>query len=122
MKMSTGGGYRTLTCNLSVSPQLSLKTSVPCPYEADTIAYAVCRFLRHSTVTSQYVTESYRLRFAKGKARRSVTRWFLAAAAPMGLPEGCVLARVSISPDGVTLEHVSLCPNRNAALRERYIC
>ena len=117
MKMTTGGGYRELSCDLSVSPKLSVETTIPCDYEPDTIAYAVCRFLKRSNVQKQYVTDSYYLRFGRGKKNK--THWFTAPGEMMGLPESCVLVRVSINAIGVAVEKIVICRDKEEAMEER---
>ncbi len=109
MKLTTGTGYGALTCDLSVSPNLSFYTKTDCDLELDSIGYAACRFLRHTNkLCRTYVKKSYDLRFAKGKARKPVRCFFVAPSALMELPGAWTHVRITVSPAGVVVDHVGI--------------
>ena len=110
MKMTIGTTYSTPGCALTIAPQMTFASQTDCgDYDIDTIGYAVCRFLRNNErACSKYVTMSYRMRFAKGKARKPKRCCFFAPAKLLELPGETVRVVLSVDPDGVTVECVSL--------------
>lgn len=76
----------------------------------ESAAYAVCRFLRSScALRGTLVRESYRLRIAPGKGRRTVRRSFVAPGVLMELPCPWVRVTLTVTATGVTVTGVSLC-------------
>ncbi len=110
MKMTIGTAYSTLGCTLTVTPQMVFTSQVDCgDYDLNTIGYAVCRFLRSDErARSKYVTMSYRMRFAKGKDRRAKRCCFFVPAKLLDLPGETARVVLSVDPNGVTVERVSL--------------
>lgn len=75
----------------------------------ESAGYAVCRFLRSSSaLRGALVRESYRLRIASGKGRRTVRRSFVAPASLMELPAAWVRVTLTVSATGVTVTGVYL--------------
>ena len=65
MKMT----YKNLMCEVNTNS--AMKTSIG-EFDAETVSYAVCRlFAKSEKFCREYVTESYYMRLAKGKARRA---------------------------------------------------
>lgn len=110
MKMTIGTGYGALSCELSTALDMPFTTQIDCgEYTSDTIRYAVCRFLRKNrNARDKYVTMSYKMRFAKGKARRAKRCRFVAPAKLLELPGACVHVTLSVDPAGVMVESVSI--------------
>ena len=109
MKMTNGSGYGAQVCDLTVSPTFTFYTRTDCDLERESIGYAACRFLRHSPRLCQvYVKRSHDLRFAKGKARKSIHCFFVAPSLLMELPGAWAHVRISISASGVMVEHVGI--------------
>ena len=76
----------------------------------ESAGYAACRFLRSSSaLRGVLVRESYQLRIASGKGRRTVRRCFVAPAALMELPGAWVQVTLNITATGVTVTGVYLC-------------
>ena len=110
MKMTIGAGYGSLSCELSVADDMVFTSEVNCEgYMAESIRYAICRFLRkNSQACDRYVTMSYRMRFAKGKARKAKLCRFTAPAKLLELPGGSVETILAVDPTGVTVKSVSI--------------
>lgn len=110
MKMTIGTGYGSLSCGLSVADDMAFTSEVSCEgYMAESIRYAVCRFLRKNRqACGRYVTMSYKMRFAKGKARKAKLCKFTAPAKLLELPGGSVETILAVDPTGVTVRSVSL--------------
>lgn len=86
----------------------------------ESAGYAVCRFLRSgSTLRGELVRESYRLRLASGKGRRTVRRSFVAPGALMELPAAWVRVTLTVTAAGVTVTGVYLCEAYPAPHRKR---
>ena len=116
MKMTSENEYGSYACELIAAKELRFHADFPCDVELDTVRYAVCRFLRKSkSLCKEYVKESYRLRLASGKGRKTKRRWCLAPAALLELPGAWVHIGVSISATGVTVEQVGLHETYEAA-------
>ena len=87
----------------------------------ESAGYAVCRFLRSSSaLRGVLVRESYRLRLASGKGRRTVRRCFVAPAALMELPGAWARVTLNITATGVTVTGMYLCEEYPTS-RERKI-
>lgn len=110
MKMTIGTGYGALSCELSVADDMVFTSEVSCEgYLAESIRYAVCRFLRKNRqACDRYVTMSYKMRFAKGKARKAKRCRFTAPAKLLELPGGSVEVILAVDPVGVTVKSVSI--------------
>lgn len=110
MKMTVGTGYGALSCELSVADDMVFTSEVSCEgYAAESIRYAICRFLRKNRqACNRYVTMSYKMRFAKGKARKAKRCRFTAPAKLLELPGGSVEAILTVDPTGVTVKSVSI--------------
>lgn len=88
----------------------------------ESAGYAVCRFLRSSSaLRGTLVRESYRLRIADGKGRKTVRRSFVAPGALMELPGAWVQVTLSVTPSGVTVTGVRLCEAYPSPYRKRKI-
>ena len=82
--------------------------------------YAVCRFLRSSSaLRGALVRESYKLRVATGKGRRSVRRSFLAPGPLMELPGAWVRVTLTVTAAGVSVTGVYLCEEYPSPPRTR---
>lgn len=109
MKLTIENGYGSLSCDVSAAKSLRVLNWTDTPLEPDVAAYAVCRFLRKSrALCGEYVRESYRLRLAKGKARKTKYRSFLAPASLMELPGVWCAVKLYVSSSGVVVEAVGL--------------
>lgn len=76
----------------------------------ESAGYAVCRFLRSSSaLRGVLVRESYRLRIASGKGRRTVRRCFVAPGPLMELPSAWARVTLNITATGVAVTGVFLC-------------
>jgi hypothetical protein len=76
----------------------------------ESAGYAACRFLRSSSaLRGVLVRESYQLRIASGKGRRTVRRCFVAPAALMELPSAWARVTLNITATGVAVTGVFLC-------------
>lgn len=76
----------------------------------ESAGYAVCRFLRSSSaLRGVLVRESYQLRIASGKGRRTVRRCFVASGPLMELPGAWVRVALTVTATGVTVTGVYLC-------------
>lgn len=85
----------------------------------ESAGYAACRFLRSSTVLrGTLVRESYRLRLATGKGRRTVRRSFVAPGALMELPAAWVRVTLAVTAAGVTVSGVYFGEEYPAARRK----
>lgn len=89
----------------------------------ESAGYAVCRFLRTSSaLRGALVRESYQLRIADGKGRRTVRRSFVAPGVLMELPGAWVQVTLRVAASGVTVTGVRLCetyPNPPRARKNR---
>lgn len=87
----------------------------------ESAGYAACRFLRSSSaLRGVLVRESYRLRIASGKGRRTVRRCFVAPGPLMELPSAWARVTLNITATGVTVTGVYLC-GESPPSRERKI-
>ena len=76
----------------------------------ESAGYAACRFLRSSSaLRGVLVRESYRLRIASGKGRRTVRRCFVAPGPLMELPSAWARVTLNITATGVAVTGVFLC-------------
>jgi hypothetical protein len=75
----------------------------------ESAGYAACRFLRSSSaLRGVLVRESYRLRIASAKGRRTVRRSFVAPGPLMELPGAWVRVTLNITAIGVAVTGVYL--------------
>ena len=75
MIIRTNGVFNQLTVELKTAQQLRFRSEYRCELDCETLGYAVCRFLLHNpSLLNRLATESCRLRFERGKARRPVRR------------------------------------------------
>ena len=102
-----------LRCTLGVSPKFTANLGPESPLHPATAAYAARRAIAHSRPAQQWLVPfSYRLRLAKGRARRAQTLWLQMDCRSFGLPAGSAAAYVRLTVDaaGVTVERVELAP------------
>lgn len=109
MKMTYGTGWSAVSCQIAADPNLRVENRLSPSLEPDTIRYAVCRFfVKTQSLCHTYTWESYRLRLARGKARRP-RRHSCAVPGPlMELPAGWVQIRFQVDPSGVTIRQITL--------------
>lgn len=109
MKMVSKTAASTCTCQLQAAKELHFSSCVDCLLAVESVGYAACRFIRRSPALRHTLTqESYRLRLAKGRERRKQYHSFVAPAALMELPGAWVSVRLTVDPEGVTVEGMSL--------------
>lgn len=109
MKLSLGNEPLAASCILEAGKSVRVDVDPALSAARDTLLYAVCRFIRHSSsLCREYVWTSYQLRLGSGRARRTQRRSFVAPAALLELPRGWVAVNVSVSPAGVAVERVGL--------------
>lgn len=110
MKLTTGTGYGAISCNIEASKAMLFTTEVPCNgLGTEAAGYAVCRFLKKDPKTAyRYIRESYRLRLASGKKRKSRFCWLSGSAHALELPGAWVRIQLRVDPEGITVERVEL--------------
>lgn len=109
MKMVNGTGYNAAICQISAAKDFHFISLVPCDLEPDTISYAVRRFFSKSRILCQtYVSESYQLRFAKGKDRKSKHHCCVIPAQFMELPGNWAQVNFVVDAFGITIRKVTL--------------
>lgn len=110
MKMVSRTPSCSIMCQIEAAKDFRFRSGVSCDLLPESIGYAVCRFLQATpALRHSLVLESYRLRLAKGKERRTHRRSFVAPAALLELPGGWVQVRLTVTPIGVTVTEVRLC-------------
>ncbi len=111
MKMT----YGALTCAFAVSEHLAVMSEVPISYDDRTVGYAVRRFFLHCEKLHKECTfQSWKLRVAKGKARKRQHFHYILPAALLELPGRWVRISGIIDAVGVTVDRVRIM-NRFAA-------
>ncbi len=113
MKITNGTGYGSITCGLSISKDLTVYSQVPIDHlETVSVGYAVCHFLKNAPKTAaRYILASYRMRLAKGTQRKVKTCWLYGPSSPLELPGEWARIRLSVGPEGITVERVELYAN-----------
>lgn len=110
MKLVSRTASHSVTCQIEAAKELRLRTQTPCALLPESVGYAACRFLRSSSALRHSLAEeSYRLRLAKGRARRTLRRSIVAPAALMELPGSWAQVSLTVTPIGVTVTGVRLC-------------
>lgn len=101
--------YGNIVCEVSVAENYDFHTQAACNYDKDTIAYAVERFFTRCTRFREECTyESWQIRIAKGKARRSHKFVYVVPAVLMELPGGWVRLTGDIDAVGVHIKKVEI--------------
>ncbi len=109
MKIASGTGHGAYMCDLSISSTLLCTGTVSPGLCLDTIGYAASRFISRSpALCLQYTRISRGLRLAKGKDRRPKHCSFTVPACLMELPGVWAEVRVTVTPEGVTVDQVGL--------------
>ncbi len=96
--------YNGIVCNVTTDRDFSTAIGELCP---EAVAYALCRmFVRTPVLCRRYVTESYRMRLATGKARRP--RRYDCTVSGRAAEINAAQLRVwfTVSPDGITVTKV----------------
>ncbi len=110
MRLTLGNEPVAASCTLTVSNTVRVEIAPSLSVNRDTLLYAVCRFIRHSSsLCREYIGMSWQLRLQSGRARRPKRRSFVAPAALLELSRGWVCVSVSVNPAGVTIDRVALC-------------
>lgn len=93
------------SCPVKAARSLRLDLRVRCDLEAESVSYAVRRFIRRSPALMRaFAGESYRLRLERGRSRQS----FVAPAALLELPGTWAAVRLTITPGGVEVTRIGL--------------
>lgn len=110
--------YGNIVCEVSVAENYAFRSEVTCQYDNGTVAYAVERFFTHCTLFCRECTyESWQIRIAKGKARRSHNFTYLIPAVLMELPGIWIRLVGDIDAVGVNIKKVELL-NEHPCFRE----
>ena len=108
MKCKLLNSKGNLCCTLQTEKSFRFSSAVPCGYEADTVAYAAVRLIRHCpAVRDRLTAEAVRMGLSTGKARRRCFR-VRADARKMELPGVTAVIRVGVAPGTVTVRSVKL--------------
>lgn len=101
--------YGNMACEVSVTENYTFYSEVTCEYEKDVIAYAVEHFFSSSTrFCKECAYESWKIRLAKAKEKKSHLFTYLVPAALMELPGSWVSLAGYINSAGVHISKVEL--------------
>ena len=102
MKMN----YKSLSCQISARKDFCCELGELC---SDAVVYAVSRlFSSSAAMCRSCVTESYAMRIATGKGRRSARHSCVVPAALAEIDGNWLRVSYSVDPEGVTIQSVSL--------------
>ena len=106
MNLQNDLNSRSYSCPVKDARDLRLDLRVRCGLEAESVSYAVRRFIRRSpTLMRTYAGESYRLRL---EHRRRSGFGFAAPAALLELPGSWAGVRISVTPAGIEVTRIGL--------------
>ena len=109
MKMVIRNGQSTIKCQISAAKELHFYSQKPCDLEEDTVSYAACRFFSKSAALCKlYAAESYRMRLAQGRGRKSKKHQCILPAQFMELPGNWARIHFTVDPVGVTIRGIDL--------------
>ena len=109
MQYTLRNGNNTLGCTLRTEKDFWFRSTQPCDYEPETVAYAACRLIRHSLpVKNRLVGEAVWRGLRTGKEGRPVRQEVRTTAGRLSLPGENARISVLISQGTVTVKGVSV--------------
>lgn len=101
--------YGTIICEVSVTANCTITVSDSCDYPKDTIAYAVEKFFsRYAKTYRECTYESWQLRIAKGRKKRTRRFEYIIPAVFMELPGNWVRVYGNIDVVGMNISRIEL--------------
>ena len=101
--------YGNLVCGLKLSDRFACVGFFPDGYGREAITYALTRFFRkNACAREKLVTQSWKMRFAKGKGRRPCNITLTIPAAALELPCGTAQIRLTVDANGIEIRHFLL--------------
>ena len=109
MKSKISNTNNSLACTMLSDSSFRFTTSVPCEFEADTVAYAACRFVRHNAdLRDQLIRQAVHLGLRRGREARPICRRLCFPAASLSLPGLWAQLDLTVSQGTVTVAGVHL--------------